>query len=217
MASNSVIDMNPDNGPGQRNRLIRGLFTKHFVLLPGEDESQFLALLSSLEREHIPATPTERQLVREMAESQWRLARVGRLESDYLAGSDVDVDTLLKWDRLTNNARRAYRAAMNDLYAYRRARNSHIALSPNPEIEDAEPTYNLVLPPPPEPLPEPLPEASEPEPVKVPYPFAMELKTLKRIEPRFDPTRSRKMSVRLREFCKDQYNLEAVMRLLPTI
>src|SRR5262249_40059912 len=80
-----------------KNALKNGLFTKHHVILPGEDQSQYEALLECVQAEFQPRTPAERHLVREMAESQWRLARVGRYEQEALAeaGPNPDVNLLL--------------------------------------------------------------------------------------------------------------------------
>ena len=204
-----------------QNALTYGLYTKHFVILPTEDADQFAALLAGYSREFQPATPCERQIVREMAESQWRLARVGRLETEYLiqAGDDPNPDVLIKWDRLTNSARRAYRSALKDLFDLRDRRDYHLALSPDPGFEEPGTGYDYEFPPPPPPVSnEPnSAEPKPPEPVKVPYDFAMELKELKRFQPQFDPRHSQKMSPRLTQYCKDPDNLQAVVKLMYTI
>jgi len=58
--------------------------------LPEEDRAEYLELLAALEAEHQPRGPVERFLVREMASAQWRLARIGRIETGILMNSVED-------------------------------------------------------------------------------------------------------------------------------
>jgi hypothetical protein len=60
--------------------------TKHglsgaFTVLPHEDQEEFNALLACLRDEFKPANQHEAFLVEQMAQSRWRLARAGRLET----------------------------------------------------------------------------------------------------------------------------------------
>lgn len=151
MASEAQINANRSNsknstGPrtkkgkaaSSQNARTHGVYSKHFVLLSTEDPAEFSALHSGYGREFQPATPAERHFVREIVESHWRLARVGRLETGYLesCGDSPDVDQLLKWDRLTTSARRAYSHSLRDLFSLRTKRGYYLALSPDPRFED---------------------------------------------------------------------------------
>ncbi len=65
------------------NPLRHGLTSKHLIL-PGESLEAFEALHTDM-REHFgPATPTEEALVAKLAESEWRLTRARRVETDTL-------------------------------------------------------------------------------------------------------------------------------------
>jgi hypothetical protein len=65
-----------------QNALKHGLYSTT-VLLPGEDQTEFQALLDSFLAEHTPATPTESTLVQQMAAAVWRLRRISRYEAGY--------------------------------------------------------------------------------------------------------------------------------------
>jgi hypothetical protein len=66
------------------NALRHGL-TAASPLLPSEDAAAYEAHRRSFLDEHQPATPTEAQLVQELADTSWRLNRIPRLEADLLA------------------------------------------------------------------------------------------------------------------------------------
>ena len=51
------------------------------LVLPGEQQSDFEALLDSFEAEHCPTTPTEAMLVRQIAMASWRLRRLYHVEA----------------------------------------------------------------------------------------------------------------------------------------
>ncbi len=202
------------------NAIKHGEHIKHHVILPGEPEEEYEALLDSLNAEFQPRTAFERQLVREMAESQWRLARYGRYEQRALteAGPNPDVDLLLKYDRLTNSANRAIDKAFNTLKGLRKIRQAHpLFLVPNEKIEETNPirqidfeAQNLACPPPP---PEEPPDDGTP--AKIPYEIGMELQQLKRFHPNFNPRTSRShLSPELRKFLKKKKNLDLVLGAL---
>ena len=223
--ANSQKSTGPKSDAGKarssQNSLRNGLYTDHHVILPDEDGEQFEALLESLRAEFLPRTPAERYIVRSMAEAQWRLARVGRYEQRALeaAGPDPDPDLLLKYDRLTNSAQRAWRKALDSLHLLRRVRkDAPLFLVPNEKIEETNPIPKIdheardaVFPPPPAPV-DPLPDT---RPRKLPYELGMELKQLKRFHPHFDPRRSRaNMSPELKAFLKDRKNLQLVLNAM---
>jgi hypothetical protein len=69
-----------------QNALKHGLLARDAVL-PGEDPEEFEALLAELEADIQPGGAVERELVRQIADAQWRLRRLTRLETGYLAAS----------------------------------------------------------------------------------------------------------------------------------
>ncbi len=97
MSSQSKLDANRNNarrstGPktpegkaaSARNSLKHGLLASDTVL-PDEDSQAFLDLLAALEAEHQPASPLEEFLVQQLANAQWRLRRLTRVETGLLA------------------------------------------------------------------------------------------------------------------------------------
>src|SRR5260370_12612611 len=66
------------------NGVKHGLYAQTLVL-KGESESDFNALLESYEAEHDPATPTEEALVQQLAMAIWRLRRLYHAEAGYYA------------------------------------------------------------------------------------------------------------------------------------
>src|SRR5215469_13461177 len=66
------------------NGVKHGLFAQTLVL-KGESESDFHALLESYEAEHSPATPTEEALVQQLTMAMWRLRRLYHAEAAYYA------------------------------------------------------------------------------------------------------------------------------------
>jgi len=66
------------------NGVKHGLFAQTLVL-KGESESDFNALLESYEAEHSPTTPTEEALVQQLTMAMWRLRRLYHAEAAYYA------------------------------------------------------------------------------------------------------------------------------------
>jgi hypothetical protein len=66
-----------------QNALRHGL-TAASAVLPSEDQAAFDAHRRSFFDEYKPATPTETQLVQELADTSWRLNRIPLLEADLL-------------------------------------------------------------------------------------------------------------------------------------
>jgi hypothetical protein len=67
-----------------RNALTHGL-TSQSAVLPSEDPAAYEHHCQQFHDEYQPKTPTEIQLVRELADTAWRLNRVPLLEADLLA------------------------------------------------------------------------------------------------------------------------------------
>jgi hypothetical protein len=69
-----------------QNALKHGLLARDAVL-PGEDPAEFEAQLAALEADIQPGDALERELVRQIADAQWRMRRLVRLETGYLAAA----------------------------------------------------------------------------------------------------------------------------------
>jgi hypothetical protein len=86
-----IAGTKPSEGKAYRERKTRsaagsasdGLSARE-AALPEEERAEYLELLAALEAEHQPRGPVEAFLVREMATAQWRLARIGRIETGVL-------------------------------------------------------------------------------------------------------------------------------------
>jgi hypothetical protein len=118
-----------------QNHRSHGLSSKNFALLPNEDAAEYEALVTALEAEHAPATPTQSFLVAAMARAQWKLRRVAQLEAAILTPetepthwsaiptrfrSDCSSEqALLKLIRYENSARRAWHQALTQLLKHR--------------------------------------------------------------------------------------------------
>jgi hypothetical protein len=85
---NAQLSTGPKTPEGKaasaRNSLKHGLLASETVL-PDEDTEAFLDLLAALEAEHQPASPLEEFLVQQLANAQWRLRRLTRVETGLLA------------------------------------------------------------------------------------------------------------------------------------
>ena len=102
MPTNSQIKANRNNakkstGPrteegktrSAKNALKHGLLARDTVL-PGEDPAEFDSQLSALEADIQPANSLEFELVRQIADAQWRMRRLTRLETGFLAAAVDD-------------------------------------------------------------------------------------------------------------------------------
>ena len=72
-----------------KNSLKHGLLARDTVL-PGEDPAEFDSQLSALEADIQPANSLEFELVRQIADAQWRMRRLTRLETGFLAAAVDD-------------------------------------------------------------------------------------------------------------------------------
>jgi hypothetical protein len=73
----------PGKQRSSQNALCHGL-TARSAVLPSEDPAAFERHHRQFLDEYQPATPTETQLVRELADTSWRLNRIPLLEADVL-------------------------------------------------------------------------------------------------------------------------------------
>ena len=72
-----------------KNALKHGLLARDTVL-PGEDPADFDRQLSALEADIQPANSLDFELVRQIADAQWRMRRLTRLETGFLAAAVAD-------------------------------------------------------------------------------------------------------------------------------
>lgn len=86
--ANSLHSTGPRTEAGKRhssrNAITHGL-TSRTAVLPSEDPAEYHRHLRSFHDEYHPATPTENQLVEELATVAWRLNRIPQLEADALS------------------------------------------------------------------------------------------------------------------------------------
>ncbi len=108
MATRAQIKANGDNakkstGPrtnegksrAAKNALKHGLLARDTVL-PGEDPADFNKQLADLEADIQPANSLEFELVRQIADAQWRMRRLTRLETGLIAASVAETRRLTK-------------------------------------------------------------------------------------------------------------------------
>ena len=72
-----------------KNSLKHGLLARDTVM-PGEDPADFDRQLSALEADIQPANSLEFELVRQIADAQWRMRRLTRLDTGFLAAAVDD-------------------------------------------------------------------------------------------------------------------------------
>jgi hypothetical protein len=99
------------------NNLKHGL-TGAFRVLEFESQSDFDAAHNALIEEHQPATPTESQIIRRMAEHAWLSRRAQLLQDAALESGDDQRFSLFMRYQTTND--RGFRACLNDLFRLRR-------------------------------------------------------------------------------------------------
>src|SRR5271163_900658 len=84
---NAKYSTGPRTGAGKQrsslNALSHGL-TARTAVLPSEDPAAYQLHCRQFFAEHQPATPTETQLVQELADTAWRINRIPLLEADLL-------------------------------------------------------------------------------------------------------------------------------------
>jgi hypothetical protein len=83
--ANAQKSTGPITPEGKAQSRMNGLthgFASAQSIIPGEDQEEFLALLSDLRTEYYPVTPTEEILVEKMAQTQWLTQRALNLQGD---------------------------------------------------------------------------------------------------------------------------------------
>ncbi len=85
------------------------------ILIPGEDSVAFQSFLNDLLDEHNPATPTERLLVEELAQSHWLTQRAIRFQNDCFTADGVNGKQLALFLRYQTTYQRAFYKALSTL------------------------------------------------------------------------------------------------------
>ena len=200
---NAQLSTGPQTEAGKatssHNSTSHGLSAAH-IILPGEDASAFSRLLANLASEHASQGETESFLVRQIAQNQWKLDRLDRIEAAIyrfvlegriesatdtkIAGVFMGVSTPeVAFDRLEryrNSARGAYHKSIKELRASQSLREKR---------ENAENKTNPIAAPPAESNAEP-----EPENRTKPIPI-VSIKTVKAINTVLAPADARSNAV----------------------
>src|ERR1700737_3861701 len=82
-AQKSTGPITPEGRAAVRLNGVKHGITAQTLVLKGESESDFTALLDSHEAEHHPATPPEEALVLQLAMATWRLRRLYHAEAGF--------------------------------------------------------------------------------------------------------------------------------------
>lgn len=102
-----------------QNSLKHGL-TSRKIVLPGEDQNAFETLRAALFEEHAPQTPTEAEMVEELAACAWRLARARRIETEQMDKLGTpEFDRILRY---IASIERAWSRAVRDLTTLQKER-----------------------------------------------------------------------------------------------
>jgi hypothetical protein len=173
-AQKSTGPITPEGRAAVRlNGVKHGLYAETLVL-KGESESDFAALLESYEAEHAPATPTEEALVQQLVMATWRLRRLYHAEAGYYAhrmedtadrSKDYNLDhsghvglvvdwsnkTLDAFNRQQAHLERSFCRALRELKRLRAERKPKLASVPQPTIVVRQ--INDIQPPAPDPTP----------------------------------------------------------------
>jgi hypothetical protein len=86
----------PEGRAAVRLNGVKHGLTAQTLVLKGESEADFAALLDSLETEHQPTSPTEELLVAQMAMAAWRLRRLYHQEAGFNAFKMKDLADIAK-------------------------------------------------------------------------------------------------------------------------
>jgi len=111
------------------NALTHGL-TARTAVLPSEDHSAYEKHCRAFQDEYQPATPTETQLVQELADTSWRLNRIPLLEAGLFRQTrrwppDDVIDALAKLGLHSARLSRQFQRTLNQLRALQSERRDH--------------------------------------------------------------------------------------------
>ena len=150
-AQKSTGPKTPEGRAAVRLNGVKHGLTAETLVLKGESQADFTAMLDSFEAEHDPTTPTEEALVVQLALANWRLRRLYHQEAGFytcqlqsLKGvqKDLNLDdagrmghaaawsesTLGLFNRQEGRLERTFYRALHELQRLRKERDSNLAL-----------------------------------------------------------------------------------------
>src|SRR6202049_3609835 len=157
-AQKSTGPKTPEGRAAVRLNGVKHGLTAETIILKGESQADFTAMLESFEAEHDPTTPTEEALVVQLALANWRLRRLYHQEAGFCTSQlktlasiqkDLNLDdagrmghaagwsesTLGLFNRQEARLERTFYRALHELQRLRKERKANLAsvLQPAPE------------------------------------------------------------------------------------
>jgi hypothetical protein len=150
-AQKSTGPKTPEGRAAVRLNGVKHGLTAETIVLKGESQADFTAMLDSFEAEHDPTTPTEEALVVQLALANWRLRRLYHQEAGFytcqlqsLTGMQKDLNlddagrmghaaawsesTLNMFNRQEGRLERTFYRALHELQRLRKEREANLAL-----------------------------------------------------------------------------------------
>lgn len=200
----------PNEAATPVNHIEHELSPAHVVIPGVENADVFAELFANYKDEWKPQTQTEYFCVAQLAQAQWRICRLTRMETalyakhgpaiqQFFAEDCLSSGILAKLERYVTSARQQYDRALRTLITVRREQRAH-RRDDSPEVWKSPDLLSIT-------------PAVKTDPI--PVTFANELTKLKKFYPDFDPARNKsKMSDALRDFVRDAANLSAARQLV---
>src|SRR5258708_35807581 len=107
-AQKSTGPRTPEGRAAVRLNGVKHGLTAETIVLKGESQADFTNLMDSYEAEHAPATPTEEELVRQLALAAWRLRRLYHQEAGFYAFQRKDTADNTEFLKLNESERMGY-------------------------------------------------------------------------------------------------------------
>jgi len=150
-AQKSTGPRTPEGRAAVRLNGVKHGLTAETIVLKGEKEADFTAMLDSFEAEHDPTTPTEEALVVQLTLANWRLRRLYHQEAGFYTSKlkilasiqeDLNLDdagrmghaagwsesTLGLFNRQEGRLERTFYRALHELQRLRKEREANLAL-----------------------------------------------------------------------------------------
>jgi hypothetical protein len=188
-AQKSTGPKTPEGRAAVRLNGVKHGLTAETIVLKGESQADFTAMLDSFEAEHDPTTPTEEALVVQLALANWRLRRLYHQEAGFytcqlqsLTGMQKDLNlddagrmghaaawsesTLGMFNRQESRLERTFFRALHELQRLRKEREADLALvlqpaaATQPQPSASSKTNNIQTPPPDQAPPNPVPDSA---------------------------------------------------------
>ena len=121
-AANAQLSTGPRTEEGKarsaQNSLKHGCFSRN-IILPGESQEEFDAFHQGFINDYRPQGQSESSLVRDLAEIEWRLTRLRRIEAagiaDALDSGDLEPKCLLNYTLIEQRLIRSFQATLKSL------------------------------------------------------------------------------------------------------